>query len=48
MTNLKPLDENYDTDYIDAMADLFEEQREAMRESNQQEWEGVIHDNEDS
>lgn len=42
------LDNNYEADLLDAMADQFEDEQEAMRESNQQEWEGVIHDNEDS
>lgn len=40
MTNLQPLDENYNADLMDAMADIFEEQQEAMRESEPQEWEG--------
>lgn len=40
MTNLQPLDENYNADLLDAMADLFEEEQEAMRESDPQEWEG--------
>jgi hypothetical protein len=30
------------------MADMAYEQEQAMRESNQDEWEGVIHDDEDS
>ena len=67
------LDQNYNADLLDAMADMAREQEEAMRldeyliqateeimaetahhqyqamtESNQDEWEGVIHDNEDS
>lgn len=37
MTNL---DNNYNADLLDAMADLFEEEQEAMRETNPQEWEG--------
>ena len=40
MTNLQSLDENYNADLMDAMADIFEEQQEAMRESEPQEWEG--------
>lgn len=42
------LDENYNADLLDAMADMAHQQEEAMRESNQDEWEGVIHDDEDS
>ncbi len=37
MTNL---DNNYNADLLDAMADLFEEEQEAMRETSPQEWEG--------
>lgn len=40
MTNLQAFDENYNADLLDAMADLFEEEQEAMRESDPQEWEG--------
>jgi hypothetical protein len=40
MTNLQALDENYNADLLDAMADLFEEEQEAMRNSDPQEWEG--------
>lgn len=40
MTNLQSLDENYNADLMDAMADIFEEQQEAMYESEPQEWEG--------
>ena len=36
------------SDALDAMADMAEEQYQAMMESNQDEWEGVIHDDEDS
>jgi hypothetical protein len=63
------LDQNYNADLLDAMADMAYEQEQAMRESNQSEWtliedngkfigfsvtnqepewEGVIHDDEDS
>jgi hypothetical protein len=35
------------SDALDAMADMAEEQYQSMMESNQQEWEGVIHDDED-
>jgi hypothetical protein len=37
MTNL---DNNFNADLMDAMADQFEELQEAMRESEPQEWEG--------
>jgi len=40
MTNLQTLDENFNADLMDAMADRFEELEEAMRESDPQEWEG--------
>jgi len=40
MTNLQALDENYNADYLDALADLAYEQEQAMRESDQEEWEG--------
>lgn len=36
------------SDALDAMADMAHEQYQAMTESDQQEWEGVIHDDEDS
>ncbi len=35
MTNLDP---NYNADLLDAMADQFEEEQEAMRESMQSQW----------
>ena len=34
------IDNNYNADLMDAMADIFEEQQEAMRETEPQEWEG--------
>lgn len=37
MTNL---DNNYEADYMDAMADRFAEMEEAMRETEPEEWEG--------
>lgn len=40
MTNLQALDENYNADYLDALADLAHEQEQAMRESDPEEWEG--------
>jgi len=36
------------SDTLDAMADMAEEQYQAMTESNQSEWEGVIYDDEDA
>jgi hypothetical protein len=36
------------SDALDAMADMAYQQEQAIRESNQDEWEGVIHDDEDS
>ena len=40
MTNLQTLDENFNADLMDAMADRTNELEEAMRESDPQEWEG--------
>ena len=40
MTTSPQLDENYNTDLMDAMADIFEEQQEAMRETDPEQWEG--------
>lgn len=40
MTNLQTLDENYNADLLDAMADRANELEEAMCESEPQEWEG--------
>lgn len=37
MTNL---DNNYNADLMDSMADLFEEEQEAMRETDPDQWEG--------
>jgi len=41
MTNLQALDENYNADYLDALADLAYEQEQAMRESDLEEWDGI-------
>lgn len=38
MTNLQNLDENYNADLLDAMADRANELEEAMRESDHSEW----------
>ena len=35
------VDEQRNADYLDAMADLAHEQEEAMRESDQSEWDGI-------
>ena len=40
MTNSTQLDNNYNADLMDAMADIFEEQQEAMRETDPEQWEG--------
>lgn len=40
MTNFQTLDENYNADLLDAMADRANELEEAMRESDPEQWEG--------
>lgn len=35
------IDEQRNADYLDAMADIAYEQEEAMRESNQSDWDGI-------
>ena len=35
------IDEQRNADYLDAMADIAHEQEEAMRESNQSDWDGI-------
>jgi hypothetical protein len=35
---MNQLDQNYNADLLDAMADMAYEQKQAMRESNQSEW----------
>jgi len=47
MTQLQ-LDDNHNADLLDAMADMAHEQDQAMRESSQEDWEGVIYDDEDA
>jgi hypothetical protein len=42
------LDNNYNADLLDAMADMAYEQEQAMRETDPSEWEGVIYDDEDA
>jgi hypothetical protein len=37
------LDQNYNADLLDAMADIAYEQEQAMRESNQIDWQLVEH-----
>ena len=41
MIPLTELDNNYNADLMDAMADIALEQEEAMRESNQSDWDGI-------
>jgi uncharacterized protein YecT (DUF1311 family) len=41
MYDIDFIDEQRNADYLDAMADLAEEQREAMLESNQSDWDGI-------
>jgi hypothetical protein len=41
MADLNFFDEQRNADYLDAMSDLASEQEEAMRESNQSDWDGV-------
>ena len=38
--SMADLDNNYNADLLDAMADQFEDEQEAMRESEPQDWEG--------
>jgi len=38
--SMADLDQNFNADLMDAMADRFQELEEAMRESEPQEWEG--------
>ena len=38
------MDNNYNADLLDAMADMAYEQEQAMRESDQSEWELIEHD----
>ena len=35
------IDEQRNADYLDAMSDLAHEQQEAMRESEEDEWDGI-------
>jgi hypothetical protein len=35
------LDQNYNADLLDAMADIAYEQEQAMRESNQSDWDNI-------
>lgn len=39
--NIDFIDEQRNSDYLDALADLAFEQEEAMRESNQSDWDGI-------
>ena len=40
MTTSPQLDNNYNADLMDAMAEILEEQQEAMRETDPEQWEG--------
>lgn len=35
-----PLDENWNADYMDALADMYEEQDEVMRNTDPEDWMG--------
>jgi len=37
----QPFDENYNADFLDAWADFAYQQEQAMRESEQSEWDGI-------
>jgi hypothetical protein len=41
MADLNFFDEQRNADYLDALSDLANEQEEAMRESDQSQWDGV-------
>ena len=41
MTDINFIDEQRNADYLDAMSDIAHEQEEAMRESNQSDWDGI-------
>jgi len=41
MADLSFFDEQRSADYLDALSDLANEQEEAMRESDQSDWDGV-------
>jgi len=41
MADLNFFDEQRSADYLDALSDLANEQEEAMRESDQSDWDGV-------
>jgi hypothetical protein len=43
MTQLQ-LDNNYNADLLDAMADMADEQQQAMRETDLEDWEGIYDD----
>ena len=38
--SMADLDNNYNADLMDAMADQFEDEQEAMRETDPEQWEG--------
>jgi hypothetical protein len=41
MADLNFVDEQRNADYLDALSDLASEQEEAMRESDQSQWDGI-------
>ena len=43
MTQLQ-LDNNYNADLLDAMADMADEQQQAMHETELEDWEGIYDD----
>jgi hypothetical protein len=43
MTQLQ-LDNNYNADLLDAMADIADEQQQAMYETDLEDWEGIYDD----
>jgi hypothetical protein len=43
MTQLQ-LDNNYNADLLDAMADMADEQQQAMHETDLEDWEGIYDD----
>ena len=45
---MNQLDQNYNADLLDAMADMADEQYQAMTETDPEQWEGVIYDDENA
>ena len=44
MADLNFFDEQRNADYLDALSDLASEQEDAMRESDQSQWDGIVHE----